>query len=676
MENNEVFQILKSKVTIKQVVSHFYQDVDRRNKALCPFHHEKTPSFSIDENEGIFKCFGCGAGGDCISFVAKLKNVEMLEAAKMIDYEFNLGLFDEDKSTKKKVNKAPAKKVEKPKEQVNPEELKKIKEYLQECINNVDKQNYLKTRGFTLEMVKKFKLGYDVNEDAITIPYNNALTYYQRRYVATKRFYKPEKSIAGEEHLYNESALTLKIRTPIFIVESPFCAMSIIELGGNALATCGTGCLNKLRDAIKKHKPKGTLIFCFDNDDAGEKANEDIEPTLKELGVKYIFYNICPGYKDPNEAFVANRNILQIKIHQAIIEASKLTATKFDIQSARDLQEKEIPPQFWVIDGMLPEGLTFLTAAGKVGKSWMGQQICINVANGTEFLGHKTTQCSALYLALEDSERRIKSRMNIYLQGQKAPKNYFYCVYARTLDTGLLEDLENYLIEQPTIKLIIIDTFQKVRGLPLKNETQYATDYRECGVLKALADRHHISILILHHIRKMSDAGDVLNMMSGTNGISGSLDTAWMLVKKNRMDVDATLFMVGRDVSQNELVITKGETNGRWDVVGTVEEQEAKHRKEKYEKNPVVIAIKKVLQDQSTFIGTTQQFRLLCLNKYQIVMTESDTKIGKELNSLTYDLALDGIVHEYPTSKSSKGKKHLIAKKNPYTGQPDIPSYE
>ena len=90
MELENIFDDLKSKVGIREVISYFYMDVDRQNKTLCPFHHEKTPSFSIDEKENIFKCFGCGVGGDAIKFVAMLKEVSNLDAVKLIDNAFSL----------------------------------------------------------------------------------------------------------------------------------------------------------------------------------------------------------------------------------------------------------------------------------------------------------------------------------------------------------------------------------------------------------------------------------------------------------------------------------------------------------------------------------------------------------------------------------------------------------
>lgn len=670
MDTNQICEEIKRRVGIREVVSYFYMDVNRQHKAKCPFHNEKTPSFSIDENENIFKCFGCGAGGDAISFVAKIKEVSNFEAAKLIDSAFNLGVIENNDT---KPTRARPKAVENKAEEKEPfVPSPRIKPYLQECMKNIDKQNYMQSRGLSMETLKKFKVGYDIERDAITIPYSNALQYYQSRTIKEKKFFKPTTADAGPEPIYNERALGLKARTPIFVVESPICAMSIIQEGGNAIATCGTGCLNKLTEALKTYKPKGALILCFDNDEAGQKATTEVAKELEKLKTKYLVYNIAPEAKDPNEMLINNRDRFQFLIQDAMFKAKQLTATKYDLKSAAELRQRIIPEPFWVVRDYLPEGLAMLTSSSKVGKSWMAQQLCIEAARGGKFLEKETTQCDTVYLALEDGDRRMQSRMNIYLKGEPTPQGYKYNTIAPTLDTGLLDVLEMYLAENPKIKLIVIDTFQKVRGMPLKNENAYATDYRELGVLKAFADKHNICVLLLHHVRKMEDKNDAFNMINGTNGVMGVLDTSWIIYKKSRMDAEATLAMTGRDVAQYELLIRKGETNGRWDLIGNAEQQEEMQRKQEYEKNPVVKVIKALLQRQpSGWQGTVSKFKMESIQ----ILTDgtrlpSDTKVGLELNRLTYELGLDNIIHEVDEKRTRNGRLHKFFNKNRYTGKP------
>ena len=79
-----IFDQIKSAVSVKEIVEMYHAPLNRNNKVCCPFHQEKTASLSIDINQNMWKCFGCGLGGDGIRFVAKLKGIEEIDEAKMI----------------------------------------------------------------------------------------------------------------------------------------------------------------------------------------------------------------------------------------------------------------------------------------------------------------------------------------------------------------------------------------------------------------------------------------------------------------------------------------------------------------------------------------------------------------------------------------------------------------
>lgn len=89
-----VFQEIKSRVNIVDACRMYGVDLNRGNKAVCPFHTEDTASFSVSEKKQIWRCFGCGEGGDVIALVAKLHRITPIEAAKRLDTDFSLHLFD------------------------------------------------------------------------------------------------------------------------------------------------------------------------------------------------------------------------------------------------------------------------------------------------------------------------------------------------------------------------------------------------------------------------------------------------------------------------------------------------------------------------------------------------------------------------------------------------------
>lgn len=86
------FSIVKQTVNIVDVARRYGIAVNRAGKASCPFHTEKTASFSINKNKQIFKCFGCGVGGDAITLVSKLFGVSPFESAKIINSDFGCGI--------------------------------------------------------------------------------------------------------------------------------------------------------------------------------------------------------------------------------------------------------------------------------------------------------------------------------------------------------------------------------------------------------------------------------------------------------------------------------------------------------------------------------------------------------------------------------------------------------
>lgn len=204
--------------------------------------------------------------------------------------------------------------------------------------------------------------------------------------------------------------------------------------------------------------------------------------------------------------------------------------------SAASLQRKDIPPIRWIVENLIPAGLNILASPPKYGKSWAVLDLGLSVTAGGRFLGYQTNPCEVLYLALEDSERRLKSRMIKLLAGKNAPAGFHFATAAHDMDNGLFDELEGFLKAHPKTGLIIIDTLQRVRGAVHGKEGAYAADYREVGGLKAFADKYGIAVLLVHHLRKMADDSDPFNRISGTNGLMGASDTALVLTKEKRGD--------------------------------------------------------------------------------------------------------------------------------------------
>ena len=216
---------------------------------------------------------------------------------------------------------------------------------------------------------------------------------------------------------------------------------------------------------------------------------------------------------------------------------------------AGTLQSTAYEPVSFVVDDLLPQGLHLLAGAPKIGKSWLALWLCLCAAQGKPLWTFATRPCEVRYLCLEDSFQRIQSRL--FDLTEDAPPTLHFAVMSQQLHNGLVEQIEQFLKEHPQTRLIVIDTLQRIRTAG-NDANPYASDYRDIGVLKALADKHRIAILLVHHLRKMND-DDPMNMISGTTGLSGATDSNFVLRKSKRRENTATLYCTGRDIPYREL---------------------------------------------------------------------------------------------------------------------------
>ena len=636
----DIFEKVKEQTNIADVVESFGVQLNNKDKGLCPFHSEKTPSFSVDRKSNIFKCFGCGETGDAIAFVSKIKNIEPLNAAKCLADMYRIDLGD------------------------CPNRVS-IKDYLKACIRDVDKTDYFAKRGIAAATVKKYCLGYDVKRNAIVLPYSSELRYYQTRSIVDKKFFKPTTEEAGAEPLFNRNALWGASKEPVFIVESPLCALSVMQCGSPAVSLCGVGGTNKFVKEVKDKKPNAPLVLCLDNDEPGKKASKSLADELSKLKVPYIVYNIAGEKKDPNELLMEEAKALAGNVQLAKKEVKKFYKRGVGSIVASDLLTAEFDPPEWLIPDVLPQGLAILCASSKVGKSWMAMQMCLAVSRGKEFLDYVTNQAGCLYLALEDGVYRLQDRLKKLLCKEKSPDNFYLSVKADVLDGGLIKQLDEEFEEHPDIKLIIIDTLQKVRGSVKRNEIAYATDYRELGTLKEYADKRKVCIFLIHHLRKMADENDVFNMISGSNGIMGVCDTIYIIYKKKRQDENATMFMTGRDIKQQDIVVHFNESKYRWEMVGSAEDEERKRKKREYENNPLVITVKQILKNPPYAWKGTASDMLKAIYDVTGQPCPMDTRaLGKAITDVKTQLYYDGIEHNM--KRNGQSRTHYFSKRQKY----------
>ena len=216
-----------------------------------------------------------------------------------------------------------------------------------------------------------------------------------------------------------------------------------------------------------------------------------------------------------------------------------------------------------VINGLLYPGTYLFVGAPKLGKSFLMLEFAYHVATGTDLWEYPVRKGTVLYLALEDENRRLQDRL-YRMFGMECTENLYLGVEASQLHEGLLDQLENFVREHPDTGLIIIDTLQKIREIG-DDRYSYANDYEVITRLKEFTDRKDICLLLVHHTRKQQ-ADDKFEMISGTNGLMGAADGAFLLHKDKRTSCEAVLEVSGRDQPDQTLYLNRNAETLVWDL--------------------------------------------------------------------------------------------------------------
>ena len=303
---------------------------------------------------------------------------------------------------------------------------------------------------------------------------------------------------------------------------------------------------------------------------------------------------------------------------------------KLNTIDADTLMSTPLPVTRFIVEGLLPEGLHILAGSPKIGKSWLALWICLKVSKGEPVWELPVTQGTVLYLCLEDSYARIQSRL--FQITDDAPNTLHFANLSSSIGDGLENQITSFLTEHPDTNLIVIDTLQKIRDI-VPDSNSYANDYRDLSMLKNLADKHHIAILLVHHLRKMKD-DDPMNMISGTTGISGATDSNFVLKRKDRNSPHAELHCTGRDIESRVLELSFQKETHTWELVNPLEE-------ESIPIDPELLSLSAFLKRLHTFTGTATE--LSTLLEHETGETIAPSVLSKKLTKHTSGLDKFGI---------------------------------
>ena len=284
-----------------------------------------------------------------------------------------------------------------------------------------------------------------------------------------------------------------------------------------------------------------------------------------------------------------------------ICRTLQIKVTALDVIHADELMDKQFENTGALIDGFIGRGVYLLAGSPKIGKSWLVLWLAHRVCLGEDVWEFKSRQCDVLYISLEDPERRIQSRVAEITRGETG--NLWFATETELMGKGFEEQITGFLFEHPSVKFIIVDTLQKVRQLRA-DQYSYAGDYEVISQMKSLADRFGITILLVHHTRK-AGAADPFSMISGTTGLSGGVDGSLVMIKDERMDNRAKLYITGRDTLDMALELIFDRASSTWQFLG----YGGKERVQKRDR--LLSEVNDFLTDEGSFHGTASELLTL-----------------------------------------------------------------
>jgi len=353
-----LFSYVKSRLSIIDVIGEYtkLKQAGTYWKAHCPFHHEKTASFTVSPHKEIFYCFGCHAGGDLISFVAQAERCTQLEAAQHLIERYNIKLPEE-------LTKQPYESTEKKHDYFNL--CKVIAQYCHTMLKKSPSISlYLEQRGFTKKSIDHFMVGYlpsglknmksfvahmqtksillkdllDANivmqgkkviyspfEDRIIFPIKEHLgrfcgfggRVFRKNDTRAKYYNSRENSFFSKGSLlfgFDSAKKEIQKSESLFLVEGYTDCIAMVQHGFiNTVATLGTACTIEHLKLVSRHVDH--LYIVYDSDNAGNKAIDRLTELCWQINVELSIVKL-PQKEDP-ASFLHSGGDMKQQINQA-----------------------------------------------------------------------------------------------------------------------------------------------------------------------------------------------------------------------------------------------------------------------------------------------------------------------------------------------------------------------
>lgn len=363
------------------------------------------------------------------------------------------------------------------------------------------------------------------------------------------------------------------------------------------------------------------------------------------------YYWTCPYCKEKGDAIRYAMAFYKLTEEEAILHVSRLLGERITFLltfTAAEVMQKEFPPAEELVSGILSPGLYILAGAPKAGKSWLGLQFAHYVSMGLPLWDRNTQQGDVLYLCLEDNEQRIQRRLHRLCGGVTG--NIFFSIKAGELENGFEEQVSSFLNKHSNTRLVIVDTLAKVREVHARRNA-YADDYATMTILKNLAQRFGVVLLVVHHTRKQESA-DVMEMISGTNGLMGCADGAMVLERPEKLSGEAFLNITGRDCEDARLHLRQNKENMCWEYLGYGDGAPQSTE------DPVLCAVEDLVHSNGAWRGTAVEL-VAALTQIDSSLALQPNSLSRKLNARAQELQNQYGVR-YTKLRNAEGKYILL----------------
>lgn len=452
----------KAKELLKGYLRSYVERVTQKSKGadmyVCPLCGSGTGShgtgaFSIKKDGTSWKCFSCNKGGDIFDLIGAMEGIaDFSDQLKRAGEIFGITIDGCQKKAQEKLSQESQNQAKTERNThsnihiaaYTQTQQKDYSDFFLQAHGHIAETDYPRKRGLGKEIIERFNLGYVAEwrhpkapgapaSPRLIIP-TSAESYLARDTRAEAEVpdkQKPYvKSKVGSVRLFNARALQTA-KKPVFIVEGEIDALSIMEVGGEAVALGTVTKAKALMELLRTQKPEQPLILALDNDEAGRKAAAELDEGMRRLGIAFYRINPAGCCKDANEALqrdreafktaVANAENIEQEAQQARREAYLRTAAAYKLEGfingiADSVNTPYIPTGFGklddVLDGGLYEGLYIIGAVSSLGKTTLVMQIADQIAQeGTDIVIFSLEMASSEIMAKSISRHTLQQAL-------------------------------------------------------------------------------------------------------------------------------------------------------------------------------------------------------------------------------------------------------------------------